>query len=99
AAPQRLLRVRAATAVRAGGADRAHADSASAAASDSLVPPAPGHGLGIGRRPPNREAVRATLRTALPPDATTGRQRHLLAEQHPARNHRLRRRAPSRPTN
>src|SRR5438093_8171484 len=89
-ATERLLRVRTATAVGARGADRARADLASASASDNLVPPTPRHGLGLWGRPASRESVRPTIRASLPPDATTGRKRDLLAEQHPARNDRLR---------
>jgi len=52
--------------------------------------------LGLRRRSADREGVRAGLRPALPPDAAAGRQRDLLAEQHPPRHDRLRRRAPRR---
>ena len=90
AADERRLRVGPATAVGARGSHRARADPAAASASDRVVPPAPRHGLGVRRRPADREGVRARLRAAVPPDAAARRQRDLVAEQHAARHDRVR---------
>ena len=91
AADGRRLRVGPAAALGARGPHRARADPPSASASDRLVPPAPRHGLGVRRRPSDREGVRARLRTAVPPDAAARRKRDLVAEQHAARHDRVRR--------
>ena len=93
---RRGLRLRPAPALGTRGPDRKGPDPPAAAPSDGLVPPAPRPGLGLRRQPASRASVRAHFRAALPPDAATRRERDLVAEQHAARDDRVRGRAAGR---